>query len=457
MPSNGIEIGAEDYLHKPFNPTLLKARIGAYLERKQLRDQEMLYLQQVERLTAAAAAIEDNSFDPDSLNDLIQYPDKLGQLARIFQQMAQEVHSREQHLEQQLHLLRVSTGGSQTREIVAKVVETEHFQQLQERTKGNLDIEDLYHSSLYPSLSQQFSLESDPDEASGGASARSAAAAKIVAVHSFRGGTGKSSLTSSLAVSLAKQGKRVGIVDTDLLSPGIHVLFGLKDGALGRTLNDYLWGDCVLHEAAYDLGHFLSLGLTSDLPPDDETTGGALYLVPASPKPNDITRIVKEGYAEENLVDGFYEMINDLSLDLLLIDTHPGIGEEMLQAIAVCSLLLVVLRPDYQDYQGTSVIVELARKLSVEEIQLVVNKALPAFDVRAYRQQLETAYEVAVSGILPFSEEMMHLASSEVFSLRYPDRPLAKAIDAMAKRITRLTGPRNVEVTKAASPTKGLL
>ncbi|MGB7488028.1 MAG: response regulator, partial [Phormidesmis sp.] len=55
-----IELGAEDYLQKPFSPTLLRARISASLERKQLRDQEILYLSQVDQLTTAAAAIEMN-------------------------------------------------------------------------------------------------------------------------------------------------------------------------------------------------------------------------------------------------------------------------------------------------------------------------------------------------------------------------------------------------------------
>ena len=43
-----IELGAEDYLAKPFNPTLLRARVGASLERKQLRDREMAYLKELE-------------------------------------------------------------------------------------------------------------------------------------------------------------------------------------------------------------------------------------------------------------------------------------------------------------------------------------------------------------------------------------------------------------------------
>ena len=43
-----IELGAEDYLFKPFNPVLLKARIGACLEKKRLRDQEQAYLKQIQ-------------------------------------------------------------------------------------------------------------------------------------------------------------------------------------------------------------------------------------------------------------------------------------------------------------------------------------------------------------------------------------------------------------------------
>lgn len=44
-----IELGAEDYLYKPFNPVLLKARVGASLEKKWLRDQEQAYVQAVKR------------------------------------------------------------------------------------------------------------------------------------------------------------------------------------------------------------------------------------------------------------------------------------------------------------------------------------------------------------------------------------------------------------------------
>jgi MinD-like ATPase involved in chromosome partitioning or flagellar assembly/DNA-binding response OmpR family regulator len=437
-----LELGAEDYLHKPCNPILLKARIATCLEKKRLRDQEVLYLQQVERLMVAAAAIETKTFNPESLNDLSQNPHKLGQLARVFQQMATEVDAREQRLEQQVHLLQVSIDQGQKQRLVAEIAATDHFQQLQKRTKRSSDIENLYRSSLYPSLHpappqsdrslaeivEQLPLVAKKVQQPASNLNANVDNSKIIAVHSFRGGTGKSNLTSNLAVSLAKQGKRVAIVDTDLQSPGIHVLFGLEDETIDLTLNDYLWERCSLYEAAYDLKHILPS-------PTSSTPAGALYLIPASVKANDINRILREGYYQERLLDGFAEIVRDLQLDFLLIDTHPGINEETLQAISICSLLVVVMRPDYQDYQGTAAIVELGRMLSVQEMVLVVNKALPSFDVADYRQQLETAYGVNVAAVLPFAEEMISLASSEVFAVRYPTHPLSKAVDLIKDRV----------------------
>lgn len=51
--------------------------------------------------------------------------------------------------------------------------------------------------------------------------------AKIISIHSFRGGTGKSNITANIAALLATEGQRVGVIDTDIQSPGIHALFGL--------------------------------------------------------------------------------------------------------------------------------------------------------------------------------------------------------------------------------------
>ena len=66
---------------------------------------------------------------------------------------------------------------------------------------------------------------------------------KIIAVHSYRGGTGKSNTTANLAAIYAQQGLRVGVVDTDIQSPGIHILFGLENqrpAKLPESLRDMM-------------------------------------------------------------------------------------------------------------------------------------------------------------------------------------------------------------------------
>jgi two-component system, cell cycle response regulator len=125
-----IELGAQDYLPKPFNPVLLRARLMACLERKWLRDQEVDYLQQVGRVTAAAVAIKANTFELESLDEVTRRPDELGQLAQVFQEMARQVYAREQQLQQEVQQLRIEIDQERRAREVSDITESEYFQQL---------------------------------------------------------------------------------------------------------------------------------------------------------------------------------------------------------------------------------------------------------------------------------------------------------------------------------------
>ncbi|UCF39867.1 MAG: protein kinase [Gemmatimonadota bacterium] len=101
-----IERGAEDYLSKPFDPVLLRARITACLEKKRLRDREIEYLEQVRSVIDAASAVEAGSYAPGTLADTTGRNDELGRLARVFDRMASEVRAREDRLRNQVEDLR---------------------------------------------------------------------------------------------------------------------------------------------------------------------------------------------------------------------------------------------------------------------------------------------------------------------------------------------------------------
>ena len=257
--------------------------------------------------------------------------------------------------------------------------------------------------------------------------------AQFIAVHSFRGGTGKSNIIANIAATMALQGQRVGIIDTDIQSPGIHIIFGLKEDKMELTLNDYLWGRCNIKEAAYDV--------TDTLITEQENTSkvkGSLYLIPSSIKAAEISRVLREGYDVVRLNDGFHELTRSLKLDYLLIDTHPGLNEETLVSIGISNILLIILRPDSQDFQGTAVTVDVAHKLKAAKIVLVLNKVLASLNFADLKQQVEKIYDVPVAGILPLSEEMVQLGSKGLFCLRYSQHPITKTIKGITEQIAGL-------------------
>src|SRR5436190_16785381 len=182
---------------------------------------------------------------------------------------------------------------------------------------------------------------------------------QIVSIHSYRGGTGKSNLTANLATAVALTGRRVGIVDTDIQSPGVHILFGLDDKQITRTLNDYLYGRCNIEDAA------IAVPL-----PEAAAAGGRVYIVPSSMKAGEIAKVLKEGFDVELLNEGFEDLLDKLDLDFLFIDTHPGMNEETLLSIAISDWVVLILRPDRQDFLGTAVTLEVAKKLGVPKLLL---------------------------------------------------------------------------------------
>jgi MinD-like ATPase involved in chromosome partitioning or flagellar assembly len=245
--------------------------------------------------------------------------------------------------------------------------------------------------------------------------------AKTISIHSIRGGTGKSNIIANVAALRAAEGRRVGVIDTDIQSPGIHGLFGMDEGEMHHALNDYLWGKCDIKRAAYDVMSHLGLAIQ-----------GRLFLIPSSIRAGEIARVLREGYDVGLLNDGLHNLVEDLTLELLMIDSHPGLHEETLLSIAIPDGLTVILRLDQQDYQGTGATMEVARKLGVPRTLLAVNKVPAGFDPAEVKARVERTYECEVSAVLPHSDALMPLASAGIFALRYPHHPVTALLQQVA-------------------------
>lgn len=251
--------------------------------------------------------------------------------------------------------------------------------------------------------------------------------ARTVAIHSFRGGTGKSNIASNLALLMAQAGKRVAVVDSDIQSPGLHALFGLSEDAIPWALNDFLWGRCPIRSAAYDVRDKLC---GKGQPTSGQ--GGALFVVPSRITANDIARVLSQGYNVEKLNEGLHELDQELRLDVMLIDTHPGLHEETLLTLSICDLLLILLRPDEQDFQGTAVTVEVARQLEVRKMLIVLNMVMPTIDRDSLALQVGRIYDAPVAAVINRADELALLGSRDLFCLRHPEHPFCQQLRQMA-------------------------
>jgi MinD-like ATPase involved in chromosome partitioning or flagellar assembly len=229
--------------------------------------------------------------------------------------------------------------------------------------------------------------------------------ANVISVHSFRGGTGKSNTTANLAAIFARRGLRAGD-DVD------------------ASLNDFLWHGRSIEEVAQDV--------TAAAGPD---VTGRIHLIPSSMKPGEIARILREGYDAQRMTEGFRQLIAALTLDVLLIDTHPGLNEETLLSLVLSDSLLIVMRPDRQDYEGTGVTARVARELQVPRIRILVNKLPATFDRASVATRVEEAYGCDVAAVIPHSDELMQLASEGIFSVRFPDHEVSALYATVADEL----------------------
>ncbi|MBN2145777.1 MAG: MinD/ParA family protein [Anaerolineales bacterium] len=250
---------------------------------------------------------------------------------------------------------------------------------------------------------------------------------QVVTFHSFRRGTGKSTLAANTAVLCALRGLRVGLVDLNLESPSMAYILNLSHIEITYHINDFIWQQCSIDQAAYDITDHISQADQAPLP-------GRLFVVPASALSSDASRVLKGNYNYEILGDGFEGLITHHKLDILIIDTRAGLNDDTIFTIALSDTLLVIIRPDHQDYQGTAVTLDIARRLDVPQVRLIANDIPHSITAREMAESLEDNYASQVAAVIPFSEEVS-TSHSEIFVLRYPDHPITQSLQKIIDAI----------------------
>jgi MinD-like ATPase involved in chromosome partitioning or flagellar assembly len=231
-------------------------------------------------------------------------------------------------------------------------------------------------------------------------------------------------VTANPAACAADRGCRVGVLDADLQSPGVHVLFGVPTAEIKLTLIDFLWDRCTIEETTYDVSPRVCPG-----------GAGRCWLIAASLTTRAILRLLDEGYDPNRLGSHFDQLIKDLELDLLFIDTHPGLNNETKLTTTVSDVLVLMIRPDQQDYYGSAVVLEVASKLEVPDVYLVANKVYSHVETGGFRARLEDTFNHDVIGILPLSEDLARIESRQLIVNSNPDHAISHTLRDIADRL----------------------
>jgi len=250
---------------------------------------------------------------------------------------------------------------------------------------------------------------------------------KILALHSYKGGTGKTLLSVNLAAALAKRGKKVALLDLDFRAPSLFAI--LKINEASHWVNDYLNGACDINKVLIDLSSRLQ-------------ENGKFFVGLANPS----TEAMRDMSAKDrkwemralgNLLALRNTLLTEGGFDYLVFDTSPGLQYSSINAIVTADLVVVATTSDRSDVDGTRRMLSEMYNLFEKKTGLVLNKVLDSAKSRKdeMSRKVQTTYQVPLLGFVPCFCEILRAEGNFIFAQDKPDHPFTKILDEMAKKI----------------------
>ena len=251
---------------------------------------------------------------------------------------------------------------------------------------------------------------------------------KIIAVHSYKGGTGKTLLSVNLAATLAKRGKKVGLFDLDFRAPSLFAILKVENAEC--WLNDYLNGICDVNKVLIDLSSRIQ-------------NNGKFFVGLANPTTEAIRDISAkdrkwEMHALGRLLSLRNTLIGDKQFDYLIFDTSPGLQYSSINAIVTADLVVVATTGDRSDVNGTRRMLKELYNLFEKKTGLVLNKVLDSASKSKKDEmydKVKAVYQVPLIGMVPCFCEILRAEGNFIFVQDKPDHPFTKILDEMAKKI----------------------
>ena len=191
---------------------------------------------------------------------------------------------------------------------------------------------------------------------------------KCIAFHSYKGGTGKTTLSCNCAAVLTRKGYNVCLLDLDVYAPALQSYFG-KESRKG--INDFLNSTAKVEDVMIDITELLndnSQGYDTTKPSNSSQNDklekpGKLWVGFSNPQKEEIFKLeMGTSIAKRDFLRRFIHLrqilISDYHADYIIIDTSPGVRFWSINALAIADILLLTLKMGDLDIDGTKKVVE---------------------------------------------------------------------------------------------------
>jgi len=257
--------------------------------------------------------------------------------------------------------------------------------------------------------------------------------AKIIAVHSYKGGTGKTLLSLNLAVLYANRGKNVCLLDLDFRAPSLHSILKVKNAE--HWVNDYLNGVYDIKKVLVDLSK-------------THAKRGRLLIGLANPS----TEAIREMSAKDRkwemkalgrLLSLKNSLLNDMEIDYIIFDTSPGLQYSSINAIVSADIVLVVSGMDISDIKGTQRMIDELYDLFEKKTGLIMNKVFADFlSTKGHRQDLANKLmnnsNLPIVDMIPCFCDILRTGGTKLFANEDPDHPFIKILNRIATTVEKL-------------------
>jgi len=234
---------------------------------------------------------------------------------------------------------------------------------------------------------------------------------EVIVITSGKGGVGKTTTTANIGTGLAKQGKKVVMIDTDIGLRNLDVVMGLENRIV-YNLVDVVEGNCRVKQAMIKDKRYSNL-----------------YLLPSA-QTRDKTSVSPEQM--KKLVDDLRE-----EFDYIILDCPAGIEQGFKNAIAGADRALIVTTPEVSAIRDADRIIGLLQANELKKIELVINRIRMDMVKRGDMMSVEDVIDILaidLIGVVPDDESIV-IATNEGEPLVGNDSQAGKAYENICRRV----------------------